>query len=417
MESAHDSHHQHPLLVAVAGIGDQLDKAATSDPTFLTTGDKATALRELSALVTRTQGLLLSVLAASGDLAEETGARNAGEWYAAATRHDHRHSIGLDRLARSLDAAHPHLGAAVLDGRVNIDQAVVIDNALADLPAEGVTPDIRERAELHLIGLADDWAPIPLRRLARKVLDVIAPEVSEEAERRALELEERRADERTRLSLTPQGDGTTRITGRIPEATAARLRTYLEAFASPRRTSSEGDGERITGPRLLGLALTDLLEALPAEVLPMHGGTSTTVTVHLDHDQLLADLERAGVARLETGDVISAGQARRLACQAKILPAVLSGRSEVLDLGRSRRLHSSAQRRAIRLRQGECQATGCTVPASWCETHHPHAWAAGGSTDLDNAALLCAHHHHRAHDARYLTQRMPNGDHRFTRRT
>ena len=170
-------------------------------------------------------------------------------------------------------------------------------------------------------------------------------------------------------------------------------------------------------PRLLGLALADLLEAMPAEVLPMHGGTATTVTVHLDLGQLRVDLERAGIATLETGDVVTASHARRLACQATILPVVLGGKSEVLDLGRARRLHTAAQRKAIRLQHPQCQAQGCTVPAAWCETHHPHAWSQGGRTDLDNAALLCSHHHHRAHDARYLTQRLPNGDHRFARRT
>ncbi len=152
-------------------------------------------------------------------------------------------------------------------------------------------------------------------------------------------------------------------------------------------------------------------------MLPAHGGTATTVTVHLDHDQLTAALEKSGIATLETGDTITAAQARRLACQAKILPAVLGGKSEVLDLGRTRRLHTAAQRKAIRLQHRQCQSTGCTVPAAWCETHHPHAWSAGGKTDLDNAALLCSHHHHRAHDARYLTQLLANGDHRFTRRT
>ncbi|QIK74182.1 HNH endonuclease signature motif containing protein [Nocardioides piscis] len=346
----------------------------------------------------------------------EAGARSAGDWFAATTRHDHRPSIGLHRLARTLDTDHVHLGAAVRAGRVNLDQARVIASALDDLP-DTVTPAVRERAELHLIDLADHWAPTPLRRLARKVLDVIAPEIGEQAEREALEREEHAAAERTRLTLTPQGDGTTRISGRISDAAAARLRTYLEAFASPRRTASESDGQRVPTPRLLGLALTDLLEALPAQVLPAHGGTATTVTVHLDHDQLTAALERAGVATLETGDTITASQARRLACQAKILPAVLGGRSAVLDLGRSRRLHSAAQRKALRIQQHQCQTVGCSVPAAWCETHHPRAWSDGGTTDLDNAALLCCHHHHRAHDTRYLTQHMPNGDYRFVRRT
>lgn len=416
METAHDNHQQHPLLGIVASISDELDKATTLNPTFVPTPDKATAMRELSTLVTRAQGLLLSVMAASGDVADEIGARSVADWYANATRHDHRPSKGLDHLARSLDHDYPHLHSGVLDGRVNLDQAVVITHALDELPSD-VPAEIREQAELHLIALADDFAPTPLRRLAMKVLEVVAHELSEEAERKALEREEQLAARRTRLSLKPLGDGTTRISGRISDATASRLRTYLEAFASPRRTAADADGERIPTPRLLGLALTDLLEALPAEILPAHGGTATAITVHLDLDQLRAELEMSGVAALETGDTITASQARRLACQAKILPAVLNGKSEVLDLGRSKRLHTAAQRKAIRIQQTQCQTDGCTVPATWCETHHPHAWSAGGKTDLDNAALLCTHHHHRAHDARYLTKRMPNGDFRFTRRT
>lgn len=416
METTYDNMPQHPLLDIVARLSNNLDKATTLNPTFLSTTDKATALRELSTIVTRTQGLLLSVMAASGDVAGATGARSAGDWYAATTRHDQRPSIGLDRLARSLDTDHPQLQTAVVDGRINLDQAAVIVHALDELPND-LAAAIRERAELHLIGLADDWAPTSLRRLARKVLEVVAPDISEKAERKALEREEQLASERTRLSLTPLGDGTSRISGRISDTAAARLRTYLEAFASPRRTASESDGQRIPTPRLLGLALTDLLEALPADVLPAHGGTATTVTVHLDLDQLKASLEGSGIAPLDTGDTITASQARRLACQAKILPAVLSGKSEVLDLGRSQRLHNAAQRKAIRIQQNQCQADGCTVPAPWCETHHPHAWSAGGRTDLDNAALLCCHHHHRAHDARYITKQMPNGDYRFARRT
>ena len=41
-------------------------------------------------------------------------------------------------------------------------------------------------------------------------------------------------------------------------------------------------------------------------------------------------------AKLDTGEHISAGLARRIACEAGIIPAVLGGKSEVLDLGRSR---------------------------------------------------------------------------------
>jgi predicted restriction endonuclease len=80
-------------------------------------------------------------------------------------------------------------------------------------------------------------------------------------------------------------------------------------------------------------------------------------------------------------------------------------------------LFSPAQRKALRLRDRECRVEGCTVPATWCEAHHLKPWALGGRTDLDHGVLLCSHHHHRAHDTRYLANRLPNGDIRFTRRT
>ena len=109
---------------------------------------------------------------------------------------------------------------------------------------------------------------------------------------------------------------------------------------------------------------------------------------------------------------------RRLACAARIIPVVLGGRSEVLDLGRSRRLFSPAQRKAMAVRDRRCRAEGCTVPAAWCEAHHAtNPWARGGSSDLADGVLLCSWHHHRAHDPRYDARRLPQGDYRFHRRT
>jgi hypothetical protein len=97
---------------------------------------------------------------------------------------------------------------------------------------------------------------------------------------------------------------------------------------------------------------------------------------------------------------------------------VLGGQSEVLDLGRSRRLFSPAQRKAMAVRDKRCRAEGCTIPAAWCEAHHAKKpWADGGLTDIADGALMCAWHHHRAHDGQYDTRRLPDGDFRFHRRT
>jgi hypothetical protein len=144
------------------------------------------------------------------------------------------------------------------------------------------------------------------------------------------------------------------------------------------------------------------LEAVDPDRLPLHGGDATTVIVTLDHQTLLDRLDASGVA-LVGDEPISASQARRLACTAKILPAVLGGASEVLDLGRARRLFSPAQRKAMAIRDVTCRAEGCEIPAAWCEAH--------------DGALLCSFHHHRAHDHRYQTRRQPTGDLTFHRRT
>ena len=122
-------------------------------------------------------------------------------------------------------------------------------------------------------------------------------------------------------------------------------------------------------------------------------------------------------AQLDTGEALSPSLARRLACEAGIIPAVLDGASQVLDLGRRKRFHSQAQRIAATLNQaGTCIVEGCDATAGLAQMHHPTAWAAGGGTDRDGM-LICAPHHTRIHDARYRYTQAPGGRIAFTRRT
>ena len=139
--------------------------------------------------------------------------------------------------------------------------------------------------------------------------------------------------------------------------------------------------------------------------------------VLIDHDTLLADLTAAGIAQTSTGEKMTAGQARRLACQAGLRAAVLGTTSEVLDLGRESRLFSPAQRIAMEIRDKTCTQVDCTMPAAYCEAHHPRPWSEGGHTNLDgDGKLLCPFHHHRAHDPGWITHHHPNGSTTFTRR-
>ena len=85
------------------------------------------------------------------------------------------------------------------------------------------------------------------------------------------------------------------------------------------------------------------------------------------------------------------------ACDAGVIPVVLGGAGEVLDLGRAVRLFTAAQTRRLWLRDRHCTYPGCGMPPQWCDAHHLGHWADGGPSDLANAALLCERHHTIVH--------------------
>jgi hypothetical protein len=90
--------------------------------------------------------------------------------------------------------------------------------------------------------------------------------------------------------------------------------------------------------RLMGHGFTRLLETLDPASLPRHGGDATVVNVVISLEELRKDLGVATVGYDETnGATISAAEARRMACNATIIPWVLGGDSEVLDVGRASR--------------------------------------------------------------------------------
>ncbi len=399
--------------------------------------EKATALSELVRAEAQLAELRLRVLADAGDLADSTGAKDAGVWLAHHTRTRFADARADLALATALDREHPVLASAMRAGEATLAQAHVIRRAIAALPAS-VDADTVASAEAHLVAHAEEFGPKELGRLGRRILDVVAPEIAEAAEAARLADLEANAADLTRMTMRRLGDGTTRISARVPDAIGTRFATYLEAFTNPRAHRAVGDGPdnteagappaadavtRLPYPKRLGQALCQLLETIDPTRMPVHGGDATTVIVtiplaSLQAELATADLVGAGLVPGDdlTGDRITAGQARRLACTAKILPAVLDGTSLPTDLGRAKRLFTPAQRKALLIRDQTCRAEGCDTPGTWCDAHHLDPWHTGGPTDLDNGILLCSHHHHRAHDTGHRTDRLPNGDLRFHRR-
>ncbi|GAA4363015.1 HNH endonuclease signature motif containing protein [Paeniglutamicibacter cryotolerans] len=119
------------------------------------------------------------------------------------------------------------------------------------------------------------------------------------------------------------------------------------------------------------------------------------LVVHVDYEALFGKLRSSG--RTAHGARISPQTIRTMACMAEIVPAVMGGAGEILDYGRSRRLFSGSQLRAMAARDGGCVWPGCPVSAARTEGHHLDPWSGGGETNIGKAALFCDHHHHLIH--------------------
>src|SRR4029079_892111 len=111
-------------------------------------------------------------------------------------------------------------------------------------------------------------------------------------------------------------------------------------------------GAKLPHATLLGQGLMELLEH-HLSALPSVAGSPFTLVVTIGLDALRSGM---GVAVTDTGHRISAGEARRLACRAGIIPMVLYGYSMPLDLGREKRLFDRYQKHAINQRYRGCAA-------------------------------------------------------------
>jgi hypothetical protein len=122
------------------------------------------------------------------------------------------------------------------------------------------------------------------------------------------------------------------------------------------------------------------------------------------HVQVTATLETLkGMAGAAAGEMefslpISSASVRRMACDSSVTRILLDQDSQVIDVGRARRVVDGALRKALAVRDKHCQWPGCERPASWCDGHHILHWIDGGETNLENCVLLCRRHHRMVHE-------------------
>lgn len=387
--------------------------------------------------------------AAKAHLVHQVGARkipsqqastSTASWLRSQLRVSIQEATRLVALSACL-SARPELDQALTAGSVNHEQALTVARTLDDLAGE-VDADTIAAAEARLISEACRLDPHELRHAGTRILTHIAPEVAEQAELAALQRADARAHRNRYLTLSPIGDGGYRMHGTFDAAATAVIRAALDPLCSPKagraaaaqaaRASTGTDSEPADtatpaaaadsntkvdpDPRSSGQRRADALVeicrvALRTTELPANGGEPPQVIVTIPLDSLR---RKIGVARTDTGETLTPVQARQIACDAQILPIVLGGAGQVLDVGRTRRLFTGPLRRALVLRDGGCAFPACDRPPRLCEGHHIRSWIDGGPTSLENGVLLCGHHHKIVHEGFWSVRLGPDALPTFT---
>jgi hypothetical protein len=395
------------VLEAASAAKWVLDDIGEADLSGLTGEQLRAAISAWHQVAARVDSLELRLLAAAdaAGMARAAGAASTGAWAARLVNEDSADAHRRAKLAGRLERTHRVTGMALSEGKLSQRHAEVIVEATVNLPT-GLSPDQRAAVEESLVAKAEAMSPQALRRVARRALEAVESDTAkvDEHEDTQVRDEETAALMRARLTLHDNGDGTVSGHFTVPELQGQLLRKILDSMTAPRRgklgashAQAGEQGIRADWDHARGLAFCELLEHLPTDRL--HGKVAATLVVMVDAEVMHGAMKAAG---LDTGGSLSSGEVRRLACGAGILPAVLGKKSRVLDLGRSTRLFTEAQRIAVGIKHQTCAAHGCERPFAWCELHHRRPWRLGGRTDLDQAMPLCWFHHRRIHDDAFV---------------
>ena len=328
------------------------------------------------------------------------------------------------------------VGTALADARwarlrlLVTTQQVTVGNAALIVDFHGRTAPVADPDDLttaleDLTDQARQLRPEELARLVRHHTEQIKPPRDEDA------LDRGRRDARGLWFSQPNATGMVGLRGMLDPEGAAILKSAVDPLSIPCPERDEHGHTVKPDDRTPARRRMDALLAMVQRGVASADGVPTTdkakVVVLIDLETLLGDLSdlhdeqaratpdrsartggsdeggrqrgrgRRGTGTTLSGDVLSPGVVRRMACDAEIIPMVLGGDSKPLDVGRSRRLFTRAQRLALAVRDKGCSWAGCSVPVSWCDAHHVVHWRHGGHTSVSDGALLCPKHHTEVH--------------------
>jgi hypothetical protein len=308
-----------------------------------------------------------------------------------------------------LAAGYPVLSTAMAAGAIGVDAAAVIIRCLDDARRTATEEHVLI-AETALVETAAVARADEVGVQARAWREALDPDGAEPRDERLLR--------KRSFRLGVEKEGLVPFTGQLEPVGAALLKSaFAEADkrgAAP-RFLSEAD-ERAgatfvtsdTGETTLTVidrrtreqrhydVVTGLLKAGIRSTGSGAGEMKSTAAVTAVIT--LGDLRsRTGVGWIEGIDEpVAAATVEELVCAAGYAPLLLGDKGEILHYGRTRRLFSDAQKRAMAVRDGGC--VNCGAPPGACEGHHVREWDADeGPTDIDNGVLLCSACHHMIH--------------------
>ncbi len=307
-------------------------------------------------------------------------------------------------------APFPVVGQALDDGSLGVETASIIVARCAELTERGCAPDVVASAEQTLVDetLTNHLTADQASRLAIHLREVIDPDGAEPRDER---LQQQRS-----LTIGQPSDGM--IRGRFaltPEQGSVWLAS-IQAMQSPRIAESPGGGPRFLSEEEFMAqtatadirsqaqknadTITELIaRAAGAPDMPRLNGATTTLNVHITLDNLETG---RGVGWIDgINEPVPASTIAQLRCTSPTAVTLFNDRGAVLYHGKTERLFTPAQNRALAARDGGCVWPDCDRPPSFCETHHADEWVSAdhppGRTDIDNGVLLCHFHHSHLH--------------------
>nr|WP_240895896.1 HNH endonuclease signature motif containing protein [Kineococcus siccus] len=332
-------------------------------------------------------------------------------------------SVTWDGVIGGVDGdrgALQHLGDALAAGEASRAHVDVAMKALLRIPTpirrgttslpDAVTGELVEHrnAELldaHVTRNAAAYCPGVAAQLARELVLTIDPDHEDRT------FHDPDAAARRGLVFGPVVDGMSRVTIDLDETAMVVVKQALHAASAPVPTTVAEDGQLSRDARSLRQrnadAFVTLIQRGAAVSEPAVAETARVAVVATvaDVQAALEQRDAQTTATVEGHGPVSTATLGYLVCGATLQRVLTTPAGAVLDLGRSTRLATTAQRRALAVRDGGCAAPGCTTAPWACEAHHFPAREHGGTTDLDRMVLLCPAHH-RAWHAHHLEVRL-----------